>query len=395
MNVVAVGLFFLSSALPAAQEKRPELSLETRLLARVPKDHGADGIAFSPDGRKVAYRAKLMEDPEAAVYVGEKKQPLLRPGDPVWSPDSARLACPAADGEKYCMTVDGKKLGDSYEGVDHPVFSPDGAKLAYRALRDGKFFMIVGGAKGEDFDEIGPASWSPDSKRMMYYARRGDDSFVVLDGKKIGPYLGVVPMGDVNVFGGPTFSPDGRPAYVAARLVDEKVVYGAYLDGALRHEARDESKEPYEGAMGPTFGPAGGEVVWVAGSGVEMFIFLGGRKVDPKHPLASLPAVSGEGKFAFKSQRSDGDQMKSFVVADGKPGPEFGFMFPDPPIWSPDGKRVAYAGGAPTVSPFVVVLGEKRSAEFTEVYLGGFSPDGRKFAFGALRGFELWWIVME
>ncbi len=395
MKPVPIVLAVLWPVMAFAQEKRPEMSLETRLVARVPKDHVASGIAFSPDGRKVAYLAKLLEDTEESLYVGGAKQALRPRGHPVWSPDSSRLACPAADGEKAVMTVDGEKRGAAWDDVEHPVFSPDGAKLACRALKGDKHFMVVGDAKGEAFDEIGLPVWSPDSKRLAYWARAGDESCVVVDGRKSEPYLGVVPMGDVNVLGGPVFSADGRLAYIAAKLVNDVPVYGIYVEGRKLFEARGEQKEPYEEAAGPVFGRSGEEVVWVAGGGAGKFIFVNGRKVDPKRPLASLPAVSRDGRIAFKTNRSDGDNLRCSVVEDGKAGPEFGFMHPDPPIWSPDGKRIAYAAGAPTVSPWVVVVGEKRSEEFAEVQIGGFSPDGRKFAFGAQKDFELWWRVIE
>lgn len=66
------------------------------------------------------------------------------------------------------------------------------------------------------------------------------------------------------------------------------------------------------------------------------------------------------------------------------------------PILSPDGKNLAYVvhmGGELNVSK--VIAGTAESEEFDSVQLHTFTPDGKKVVFGARKGQELWWKVME
>jgi Tol biopolymer transport system component len=61
--------------------------------------------------------------------------------------------------------------------------------------------------------------------------------------------------------------------------------------------------------------------------------------------------------------------------------------------FSPDGKTLAYvirSGGKARV-----VAGEAQSEEFDSVVDLSFTPDGKMVIFGALKGQELWWKVME
>lgn len=61
--------------------------------------------------------------------------------------------------------------------------------------------------------------------------------------------------------------------------------------------------------------------------------------------------------------------------------------------WSPDGKQVGRA--VKQDGKWFVVCGKSRSEGHDEVGNLHFSKDGRRIAFGARRGRELWWRVLK
>jgi Tol biopolymer transport system component len=93
------------------------------------------------------------------------------------------------------------------------------------------------------------------------------------------------------------------------------------------------------------------------------------------------------------------------VVVDGKAGTEYDDI-PSPPIFSPDGKRVAY--GVKKGEKQLVVVDGKAGKEYDEIS-GGFppiklapvrfsavvfSPDGKRVAYAAKNG-EKWLVVVD
>jgi hypothetical protein len=374
-------LIALALGLLPVQQARPEMSLEEKRLATIPKDFLNVEKALSPDGRTLAFGGNFANG-TSALFVGDRRLNVEPSGQPAWSPDSSRLACPVKVEEKFGITIDGARHGALYDGVGRPAFSPDGKRLAYPAMIGEKWHMIVGDSKGEAFDEVDDPVWSPDGKRLAYRAQNGDLTHYVIDGKKSEGYVG-----DKYP---PVFSPEGRVAYIAVKTRDDQSFFVLFIEGRPLLELRNQDKEPYETALGPVFGNSTDDVAWVVG-GSESVLFRSGKKAVSGKDFYSLPAISRDGRLAYKVKLED----KTHVVVDGKEGEAFPFMFPDPPIWSPDGKRVAYIGGSATVSPMVVVVGERKSPEFADVTLGGFSPDGKKFAFCAQVGDDYWWKVME
>lgn len=83
---------------------------------------------------------------------------------------------------------------------------------------------------------------------------------------------------------------------------------------------------------------------------------------------------------------------KKWVVFDGeKLGEEFettGRVLE----FSPDGRRVAYT--AKINGKWHLIAGSRRSGSMDRIEAFRFSQDGRKVAFGALLGRELWWKVL-
>jgi roadblock/LC7 domain-containing protein len=80
-------------------------------------------------------------------------------------------------------------------------------------------------------------------------------------------------------------------------------------------------------------------------------------------------------------------------VVDGQAGPEFDSVMKDsPPVFSTDGKHVAYA--AQRGDKWLVVVDGQAGLEFEGISLPVFSPDGKRVAYTAKRG-EKWLVVVD
>jgi hypothetical protein len=63
--------------------------------------------------------------------------------EPVFSPDSKRIAAKAELNGKYLIAMDGKTGRQFFDELWEPVFSPDGEKVLIRCIEDGKYFRRV------------------------------------------------------------------------------------------------------------------------------------------------------------------------------------------------------------------------------------------------------------
>ena len=297
---------------------------------------------------------------------------------PVLSADGKSLAYAARKGEKW-FVVEGNKQSGGYDKARDLAFSHDGMHLAYAAQKGGKWFAVIDGWEGEQFDEVrvlttnfGISAFSPDGNRVAYAARRGGKWFMVADGQS-GPAFDSVL--------GPFFSSDSSHLFYLAETGGKQL---AVVDGHTAGEF-DQIDDRYELILGP-----------------------GGKHV------------------AYRARIGE----KQMVVADGLVGPEFYVV--DPPIFSPDGDRIAYqASRSPkrketysdiaienenlyakyAVIPFptlgnstedrpggrgyfnlkkagrqLAVVDGKAGMEFEGVAGLTFSPDSRHVAYAALRG---------
>jgi hypothetical protein len=135
----------------ALYSTRKDGTHQTRLLVIA----GADiwGAAVSPDGKHVAYRVALGDDPRQGpsdIYVagidGTHARRITHSGrhdtQPAWSPDSKRIAfisVPAGTSGDYFVQIvpaGGGKVQtvlDDVTGMQFPTWSPDGKSIAYQS----------------------------------------------------------------------------------------------------------------------------------------------------------------------------------------------------------------------------------------------------------------------
>jgi tol-pal system beta propeller repeat protein TolB len=149
-------------------------------------------VAWSPDGRRIAYSA--FADDTWGVYVGRgdgsARRNIARNAQFVtWSPDGAQLAYSAqrdGDWDIYITRADGagqpRRVTETPERDTHPAWAPDGAHIAFISNRGGGADLYVldvaSGAVRQltrtERAEDNPA-WSPDGAFLVFHRRDASD----------------------------------------------------------------------------------------------------------------------------------------------------------------------------------------------------------------------------
>lgn len=399
--VTAFWVAVLSAFAPGlAAQEAPDISLEEKRLYKAPgeEDVDAEKAAISPDGRRIALEAAT-RDGDRVAWVDERWEKFALLSRPVWSHDSKRVAYVSreADSEKFFVVLDGKKSSPSYDSLDDLVFSPNSAQLAYTAGLGEMQFVVAGDRKGPEFKDIrDPPVWSPDSKGVAYLAQNAAEKYVIVAGERKLEYIQAFP---------PLYSSDGILGYVAMRAKGEAVVPCVFVGNAVT-ELVDDQGEPFEGAaLGPFFGRDSRDVAWIAvKSDDQKFIFVNGKRFQPKHAPSFLNlAVGPGGKLAWWTVIKE-DTKAAVVVCDGErketKGPDW-ILHPDmlPLAWSPDGSRVAHIAlkmEKDDQTSERVVIGEKLSEPFEDIWgPPRFSADGKRVAFGYRKENAVFWRVLK
>lgn len=215
----------------------------------------AEGLNFSPDSKHVVYRAER----EGKRFLVVDEQEIIPPGakefnDPIFSPDSQRMAIQISRGDKSLWLVDNEP-GPEFDGVGTLRFSPDSHRTAYLARSGGSWYMVLDGKQSRAFEAIGEPycftcdsrtllaivtldkkyrvlrnlevhlaeyDWvgqsillSPDGRHDAFFASRKDrGTFLVLDGRE-GPVVSQGPIVCGAAFGGAAFA-GNRTIYAVA-----------------------------------------------------------------------------------------------------------------------------------------------------------------------------------
>lgn len=152
-------------------------------------------VAWSPDGRRIAFAARAEGEDYRDVYVmsasGSSVTRLTTAdGDdlqPTWSPDGERIAFASAGGvpgdpfEVYMMNPDGSNVAretDCAFNCWHPDWSPDGARLAYNELYSIRIKNLATSYVADFAEMAGGPAWSPDGVRLVY--TRVDDFGILM-----------------------------------------------------------------------------------------------------------------------------------------------------------------------------------------------------------------------
>lgn len=152
-----------------------------RLLSR-PGEY-AYGVAWSPDGARIAYdtfdlaavvrvvvaRADGTQKHVVATFQDARNPP---PTFLAWSPGGRELAYIASTGELDAVREDGSSTRVIARGATQPAWSPDGRRIAYVAV-DGITVAAADGTGAERIADGGRPKWSPDGERIAYVSAAG------------------------------------------------------------------------------------------------------------------------------------------------------------------------------------------------------------------------------
>lgn len=319
-----------------------------------------DRIAFSPDGRRIAFDNYLVGD-----YGIETANPdgsgVVRLTDGVndswasWSPDGTKILfsstrydpnvnqCePGADftcpSDIYVMNADGSNVVRlaSDPGPEYaPGWSPDGSRIAFVKLANDVGYTAIFTMKpdGTDVRQVSSAdrgsdfapSWSPDGTQLVFASIREEDWgiwIVNADGSDEHLTLGGTGAGYVD---DPVWSPDGTLiAFMGNLTVDD------YSPDNALYVMRPDGTGVTPLADAPTYGVAG-DIAWqplVAGSppvepspvpsepaSVEV-------RVTTTHGIAEFPdaVAAGEGGVWVSGPRNDGSGAGDVVRLDPNTG---------------------------------------------------------------------------
>jgi roadblock/LC7 domain-containing protein len=343
------------------------------------------GLTLSPDGTRVSYRVAGGKSAFSAwgplvVDGGERTEDPRAEGlSAVFSPDSRRVAYFAAGAHRgksilVVDNVDGPEFDAEQEGQTRQVvFSPDSRHVAYTARRGTKRYVVVDGVEGAEYDGIVALTlaFSPDSTRVAYGARRGAKEFVVAGGAEGAESDGIVG-------GSVAFSPDGRRIAYGARRGRNKV--RLVLDGV-------DGKEYDRIEQGSvTFGQDGAHVAYVALRGGKVLVVVDaveGPEFDmipasnirtaigylstwfQTHPERVAPVFSPDGRrVAYSAQRG----RVSAVVVDGTESGSYDKMVAQTPVFSPDGRHAAWAASVGGKYRIFVDGSEMKDQAFNTIY---------------------------
>lgn len=414
-------------------------------------------VRFSDDGSRVGYLAR--RDRKAVAVVGDSAGPPFDAiYDLTFSPDGRRFAYVGRVGKKaeestWSMVVD-HVPGPQFEHVGYPVITPDGQHVLYAATRtqngSTRALLVRDHQVVSEHDWLGDIGMSPDGKTLAYVeGRRVGDSimrFMVSGATRGAEYLYV---------GMPTWSTDGAhfgfiaqerevgpvkvvvdgsvvlevPSVAGLRLIGSLPVVLASAKGASYRGLHASTADGYRLHLGGSPGVAYDEVGLPAVSADGRHIAYGAKNL-PKGMrgrtaylvIDSLPEQLNKNQWIgnafdpYVPSHAPGSnlsylQVGTFALQSATPGTSVVFVGEHayfghrdnlflrlasarrlaltPLTFSPDGKTIAYTKWTE------VRVGDKKSDRFDWTGPPVFSADGTKIAFGARKGRELWWKVME
>jgi DNA-binding beta-propeller fold protein YncE len=291
------------------------------------------------------------------------------------SSDGSRVGFVAKRGEDWYVFVDGVESGP-FQGCAGLALSPEGSRVAYLATRGEGWFMMVDGEEhtGKSVQSL---SFSPDGKRLASILKRGNKRLALIDGIEGKEYDRIEEPGI-------RFSSDGQHTTYIADLAGERLVV---TDGVESPPFRRIGKTPL------SFVPNGTQAMYSVRRGENEAMVIGGKEGAPMKSIRTLTFSRDGARHAYAAEKEEGHWI---VVVDGVeygPGgklePEnpryFQSLGKHTPLFSPDGKHVAWVGVRDT--GWVAVVDGKESPAYNLVMRStlDFSPDGQHFAFVGAR----------
>jgi uncharacterized repeat protein (TIGR03803 family) len=276
------------------------------------QDIPANGVVFSPDGRRTAYQGKLVIGNHfraLAVIDGNKSLDYDECSDFLFSADSRHVAYVATNSGKSVVVLDGKE-SDAHQAIDRLSlrFSADGSHFGFVAQDESTWRVVVDGKPGN--------------------ARRD-----VIDGKSF------------------EFSPDGQHYRFKHRTYsgDWNIVVDDRVDGS--------SAAPVKMAMTGDWRHSAAVVRTSENEASSLKVLLDGKPVGTDYAFVDLMEISPDGRHVMYviSKRGESGKNASHVVVDGRESP--GYFRVTKLLFSPDSQHSAHVAWADGSRQFVVIDG--------------------------------------
>ena len=230
-------------------------------------------IVFSEDSQRFAYAAET-DAGWIMVVDGVPSRPWTGIGEVLFGPGQ-QLVYVAADLGGWQVVLEGTPSA-SFEAVMHGslTFSPDGCRLAFAVAEGNQFCVVVDGEFGFFYEAIGALRFGPDSERLAYVVRKGSQQYLALDNQLLGPF---------NLLADFTLGPNGR----LGMLVRDDDGWRAVVDG--------QKSEVFDN-LGSIQFSQGGQYAYAAERDDSWFIIRDG---EPSQPFSSVGQLTFAGESLF------------------------------------------------------------------------------------------------
>lgn len=318
----------------------------------------AENLRLSPEGKVLAYDAKIDEKPYLIVD-GNKFGPYQFVDQLTFSSDSKTFAFVAEIEGNLYVVFENKKYGP-YREVHSLTFAPDGKNLAY-IVENGpsRFAVIAGGAVlGPYHGIVGSLRFSPDNNALSFLAYKDSKYYVITDGVAEGPYIDAV------------YSPDGG---TFARSVDENGKMFVIVD--------NEKFGPYDRADELTFSPDGKTLAYRAEIDYDWYIVVGKDKAGSYGDVGCITFSPDGKRLAYYITTGSVINRKKYIIIGGKQyGPYDSSHYTEKMFFSPDSKSFVLEMETRDYDYYIVKDGIQSDVYD---YVGNmlFSPDSKIFAY--------------
>ena len=355
------------------KEFGPYDDVVTDAAGKVP---GIGDFRFAGDDNYFSYRAKTGDGMVACrgwiqggkiALASSKKYETIGVGSPVWLRGKS--------GEKgHLFAFIARENGKEFIGLlPKPKDQPNKPKM-YDSIRrsslicspntilgftardaNKKWVAVIDAKEWKPCDGIGELMVSPSGNRWACGARMKDNIVMLVNGQPGPGYSGIRHPGTVFVSG------------------EDRVIYAAVKDGRSLVTVDGKEGGLYREVDGGSimFGPHRRRMAYTAGDGKKQFVVLDAWKGPSFQRVWNLRFDPSGKRFAYRSQ----DGLKDYVVIDGKIIGPYEGVAPGSPVFSPDGRTVAWTAMGQDGNWRVYVNGQAGPAFDSIVSRLTFAPD--------------------
>jgi hypothetical protein len=226
---------------------KPYFVFQNKLL---PEFDEVDSPVVSPDGKSLAYRAKIGQS--SHVIVNDRRGGAFAEIGPItWSADSKKVAYAGKTGTTWSAVDNDKKTGE-WDRVAWVGLHPKSGQMTYVGVKGGDSFLVAGETPGAPFKAIGTPRYAPDG--ALWFDAHDGTAYLLFRGSEVvtkseGPILYL-----------------GHGAWKIQEQGKSRIVFA------------DSKSEPFEEVSNVL--ADGKHLVYVAKTQFRQFVYIGRRAVQ-------------------------------------------------------------------------------------------------------------------